>query len=179
MLPSAWDYLGAGCLLAAAGRLELGRLRPESLALGLLVAGLAMIAAVQLLGLSSTFRQTGLALCFGWLVWSAAKGFSGWLGRFLGSAAMVFIGKISYGIYVIQGFALFYWYWLLYSSPLPVSRICAKLGIPVSVFEGHAVTIAMEILITVVAALISYHFLETPIQSLKRHFPYTRSRPCP
>jgi len=174
MLPNAWDYLGVGCLLAASGRAKFGRLRSSTLALGLLIAGVTIITAVQMLGLSWTFRQTGLALCFGWLVWSAGEGFSGCFGRLLGSPPMVFIGNISYGIYIIQGFALFYWHWFFYSSPLPGYRICVKLGIPVSIFDGLAAEIVIRILLTFLLALISYSFLESPIQSLKRFFPYTR-----
>jgi peptidoglycan/LPS O-acetylase OafA/YrhL len=87
---------------------------------------------------------------------------------------MVSIGKISYGIYLIQGFAFFYWNCFFYGSPLPGYRICARLGIPVSVFQGVVAAIVINLLLTFLLALISYRFLETPIQSLKRYFPYTR-----
>jgi peptidoglycan/LPS O-acetylase OafA/YrhL len=133
---------------------------------------------VQWLAVPWFFRQTGFALCFGWFVWSAGHGFSGWTGRFLSSRPMVFMGKISYGVYVWQGFALFYWYWLLDSSPLPLSRVFTLSGVPQVFYQDEIVAKLMALIITLVAALASYWFLESPIHSLRRHFPYSRKRPA-
>lgn len=178
MLPSALDFLGAGSILAAAERGGFGRLRAASLARAFLVTGILVVIAVQWFSLPWYFRQTGFALCFGWFVGSAGRGFSGWTGRFLSSHPMVFMGKISYGVYVWQGFALFYWYWLLDSSPLPLSRVFTLSGVPQAFYQDEIVAKLMALIITLVAALASYWFLESPIHSLRRHFPYSRKRPA-
>lgn len=175
MLPSAWDCLGAGALMATAPRTRSGI--PTVLWARLLLgSGLLVLVAAQLPGWW-ILRQTGWALCFAWLVYLSGHGLKGRVGRLLKSRPLVFIGKISYGVYVLQGFALYYWYWLLYSSPLPISRVCDKFGIPISLFTGELTDMSMSILITLIAAILSHRFIETPIHSLRHHFPFRKSMP--
>jgi peptidoglycan/LPS O-acetylase OafA/YrhL len=81
----------------------------------------------------------------------AALGSSaGWLRH----PALIYLGRISYGLYVFHMAALVVtpaWW-------LPV-RVTAAFGL------------------TVAAAVLSYHFLEQPFLRLKRRFTYIRSEP--
>ena len=54
---------------------------------------------------AAVWRQVVQGLIFGWIVCHAARGFRGPAGRVLAHPAMTFVGRISYGIYLIHAFA--------------------------------------------------------------------------
>lgn len=97
-----------------------------------------------------------LALAGVWLVGSAARGFGGVAGRLLRSRPLVGLGAISYGVYVLHPFVRqqIIDHWPLRQAPGPwpmfVPLCAASIGI----------------------AALSWHFLERPLNELKRRFPY-------
>jgi peptidoglycan/LPS O-acetylase OafA/YrhL len=99
-----------------------------------------------------------LTLLFTPLISSAAHGFTGVLGFVLMRRSILYIGRISYGIYIYH---------------LPVQwMITSKAskwldGLPW--FIPHSLVLLVA---TVVLAAFSWHLFERPINQLKRLFPY-------
>jgi peptidoglycan/LPS O-acetylase OafA/YrhL len=167
---SCLDTLGAGALLAlaweagpAAGALR-RRLRRVSLALGL--ALLAALLASQLLGGDRTFRFAGkdlaYAMIFLWVVDRAAEGFGGVARHLLEARPIVYLGGISYGIY-------------LYHEFVPALMRVAGESLGVSLPFPHAmgvVRLLAVIAVTVPVAALSWHLFEKPLNGLKSRFPY-------
>jgi peptidoglycan/LPS O-acetylase OafA/YrhL len=170
------DTLGMGAILAYFWDQELGN--PEaarkfsriSLWIGLpsfVLLFAAQYKQVQWLGMQwlgfPVFFDLALAFFFVWLVSSAAHSFHGPVGALLECKPINYLGRISYGVYILHAFmpvALFYV--LKFSHfPLPEHSVARFL-----------VLVAMSIGV----ASASWHFLESPINNLKRHFEYERPR---
>jgi peptidoglycan/LPS O-acetylase OafA/YrhL len=138
--------------------------RPTAYGACALIAGLGWSAllisdsfGVALPAIAVAIKQTLQALVFGWMVIRAAEGFSGWTGRLLGSTPIVYVGKISYGVYLVHGFAG----GLLFGLFGLNSRGMAE---PWRLFSLIGVTFAI--------ASLSWHLFEGPLNGLKRFFPY-------
>ena len=102
---------------------------------------------------------SALALVFVWLVGQAATGFPGVAGRLLEMAPLVYLGKISYGVYV---------YHLFVRDGLAAQGIGND-------WSGPGSTTAHFLLLTactVALASVSWFCFEKPINNLKRYFPY-------
>jgi len=76
----------------------------------------------------------------------AAEGLDNAFGRFLASKPLVYLGTISYGLYVYH---------------VPIYQIVHRQAI-------------LATLLTIVVASLSWYFYEKPVNSLKRHFDYPR-----
>lgn len=174
LTPGVLDCLAVGALLAYAVR-NPSSLEPGRLSRAFLGIGVVGYAVLHIAGFLAEWKQTFLALCFGWLVWRASVGFTGRVGRLLEWGPIAYLGKISYGIYVIHGFALFIWYWLLYEAPIPGYRIFLRMHVPPEVYGHEAFRVAAMALITFTLAPLSWHLYESPLNNLKRYFPYTAS----
>jgi peptidoglycan/LPS O-acetylase OafA/YrhL len=81
---------------------------------------------------------------------------------FLINRATLYLGKISYGLYVIHAFGL-----------LVAMKLLGRYRIPL----GSAVVAVAGLLFTMVLAALSYRWLETPFLSLKERFTHVDSRP--
>lgn len=99
-LPQAClDTLGAGALLALAK----DRVSVRFLRWG--IPAFALCWAVPFIregGLG--IRDIGIAWGGAWLVWGASRGFEGWFGEILEHPVFVYMGRISYGVYLIHLF---------------------------------------------------------------------------
>jgi peptidoglycan/LPS O-acetylase OafA/YrhL len=102
---------------------------------------------------------SGMELVFGPLVVYAAKGFRGVGGRILAARPLVYIGKISYGMYVYHGF-----------MPAVCQHAFKLAGLSVFYwrFDGW-----LNSAISITLAAASWHFFESPINRLKERFRYT------
>jgi len=98
----------------------------------------------------------GRTALFGWLIIKAAQGFSGLAGQVLASPPVIYLGKISYGMY-------------LFHKPLPY--LMRNLGMPSNLFPPIVMFFIYTVLATIIASL-SWHLFESRINSLKRWFPY-------
>ena len=101
-------------------------------------------------------NYTFLSVGFVWLIAGAAKGFSGPVGVIMNWAPIIYIGKISYGIYLYHLFIP----WGLYKV-LGVTQ-------PANL-TANAIILTTT---TILLASLSWHFFEKPVNSLKKHFPY-------
>lgn len=152
--PSCLDTLGAGATLAVLGE------RGGAWARRGLPLGLALLAATYLAGdtFRAVFRDTAYALAFAWVVRRAATGFGGSTGRALAWGPLAYLGSISYGIYLIH-------------HMLPMR------------LPGYGPLRTLVVLaVTIPLAAASFHLFESPLNRLKRRFPYVGRaavRPAP
>jgi peptidoglycan/LPS O-acetylase OafA/YrhL len=180
LTPARFDTLAAGAFvaLAARGPRDMARLQrwapwaAAAAALGLVIligwrGGLeAEVRAVQLVGypllalLSAAFL--GLTL---------TRPPTSLLRRALASRSLRFFGQYSYALYVIHHpLVLYLRAWGLGVSAWPRlfgSQLPAQLGF-----------IVLGTLLTVLAALLTWHVVEAPFLRLKRLFPYRSPRPA-
>jgi peptidoglycan/LPS O-acetylase OafA/YrhL len=93
---------------------------------------------------------------FAWLVLAAARGFGGWLGRLLVARPLVWVGKVSYGVYVFHAFALGL-------DRLGLASLHPLLRVPV------------YLAFTLVVSALSWSLFEARINAFKDRFPYEAS----
>jgi peptidoglycan/LPS O-acetylase OafA/YrhL len=103
--------------------------------------------------------DVGLALAFGPLVRGACDGFAGLPGRLLAVGPVAYLGRISYGLYLVH---------------VVPSHAAASLGLG---GLGPGALFVACFAITVAAASLSWHLFEQPINALKSRFPYVESAP--
>jgi peptidoglycan/LPS O-acetylase OafA/YrhL len=99
------------------------------------------------------------SLIFAWLISSASLGFKGFAGKVLEFKPLRYLGKITYGIYVYHYFA-----------PLILVPILSQFGYELRV-PGFT-NFVLSSLLAITTASISWHWLEQPINNLKRYFQY-------
>ena len=169
LTPACLDSLGLGALLAQLAqspklKVLLDRYSGKvSFPIG--ITGSAVLYLLQFYNLSAgpnlVLFDLFLALTFCSIIYSASKGFKGFLKPLLESRPLMYIGKISYGVYVFHPFV-----------PTLIPPFLATLGLRYVSHEG--LDFVFFTLITVVLASFSWFILEKPINYLKRHFAYSR-----
>jgi len=80
---------------------------------------------------------------------------------FLRNSVLLYLGKISYGLYVLHEFAHF----------------CAIRLVPASTPHGVVAHALVALALTIVLAAASYRWLESPFLRLKERFAHVQSRP--
>ncbi len=164
-MPANLDALGMGALLAwlvsEKQQQFWARLKFSNL---WILAGIALIVFVRLVSfrweiLTELNITTENAILL-WLTASACKGFTGLTQKILEFPPMVYIGKISYGIYLFH---------LL--PPLALEGRLRTFELPISDIN-LLVSCLLWVAITVTLAAISWHLVEKPINSQKKYFPY-------
>ena len=163
------DALGLGAVLAlvsdVATRQRLGRL---ALQIGLP----CWLAAESLSRFGIThpllfwLQQESVLLVFVWLIERAAVGFTGVTRRILENRVLVWLGTISYGLYILHNFA-----------PTILWPLARALDLPRWATRGLPNRILLLSLITIGLAWVSWIVMEQPIQRWKRYFPYRRKQP--
>jgi peptidoglycan/LPS O-acetylase OafA/YrhL len=164
------DALALGALLAhvsqsgAAGAPRSGLVR-AGLWVGVPLAGLLWVLEWNHLrtDVSSWFRigfeNTVWALAFVWLIDGASRGFRGAAGWVLDRRPLIYVGRISYGLYVIHPF-----------MPHIVRTAYFRVGATFPATTPGQFLVLM--LASVVMASMSWLLYERPINDLKRHFTY-------
>ena len=131
--------------------------------LGYWVIYLTLSTPAVRLRIQNGFRYAASAFVFAWIVARLSRGVGGYPGRVLRWPVLTFIGRISYGIYILQFFVT---QMMDRALPLVANHVGA---IPASwLLQSFA---ARFIVICIVAA-VSYFAFESPINNLKRYFPY-------
>lgn len=111
-----------------------------------------------------TLGDLGTAMMFAWLIGEALSGFKGPIGRLLEFKPLIYLGKITYDIYVYHNFV----------PPILVA-IFERLGIPFH--TPGFISFIISGTISVLIASLSWHLFEPPINNLKNRFPYA-ARPA-
>jgi peptidoglycan/LPS O-acetylase OafA/YrhL len=163
------DFLAIGALLAIAAHDE----RRKAQLQRVLTFVALPVGAILYLSLfradthfAVAFADTGAALVFCWLVATASKGFTGVVGHVLDWKPIVYLGKISYGIYIYH-----------FLVPLAFAAAATRLGIG---YEDSGVgNFIATSLVTFAVAAVSWHVFEAPINGLKRYFRYERTMDVP
>lgn len=130
---------------------------------GLFWIGMPIFCAVvglRAAGIGSTswmiLELSAETLLCGWVVLRAAQGFGGPIGRMLASGPLVYLGKISYGLYLLHK---------------PIPDVLREFGV-----DTNRIPPGIDFLLytglAILVASLSWYLLEAPINSLKRHFPY-------
>lgn len=168
LTPACLDALAIGGWLAWLRRNP--NISPETrrqwcragLILGLTTQGL-LVSQVLPQQIASAVNVAGgrLALSgiFMFVIETAARGIAGWIGRLLRSAPMVYLGRISYGIYVLHHFML----------EVPQDwqpRLVRESA------DGSVLKFVWLSLLTLAAAALSWRFYERPLNRFKSRFPY-------
>ena len=151
---SCLDSLGMGALIAMAVPHKGEAYRVG----GVGVVGAVLIAVTLLMRYTAVGGQYqivgldfGVSLFSAWLVASAAHGFRGAAGRLLSLAPIIAVGRISYGLYVYQGF-----------TPYLLGRY-----VPGFVTMPAPVRVALLVTVTALIAMASWRWLEQPFLRLK------------
>jgi peptidoglycan/LPS O-acetylase OafA/YrhL len=101
------------------------------------------------------------ALVCCWLIAGAYNGFGGVAGRLLEARPIVYLGRISYGIYAYHLFV-----------PVTLNKILEAFG---GALPPHGIVrLLIAGAITIAIAAISWRFFEAPINALKGRVPYER-----
>lgn len=154
--PTCLDHLGFGALLAlAVRRLRAGtiqRVAPVAFAVSVLVA--TSLTSWVRGPLEIVFFDTATACAFCCLIFWASRRVGGPFGRFMEFRPILYVGRISYGLYLYHPFMGLLALWVLLQFGLE---------------SGFAVA-ALSLALTIGVASVSWHFLEKPINDLKRYF---------
>jgi peptidoglycan/LPS O-acetylase OafA/YrhL len=157
LLAYCWRYPGEAAKLRS-------RLARSGLRIGLPVL-LLVLASMMFTRLSVAryvFFDMAAAWFFVWLVDGAARGYRGVGGALLRWKPLVYLGKISYGMYLFHMFV-----------PLLVQKGLQCLEIP----HSPSLSLVLWTVVTVLLASVSWHLFERPINNLKRHFNYDSTTP--
>ena len=178
LLPTRMDTLAIGGLVALLMRAPAGRAWLKRWARVILVIGSAWLCLLffvrqGLSGLDPVVQTMGysvIALTSAALI-ATVVDVTGlpWLCRVLASAPLIFLGKYSYGLYVVHQ---------------PIMLAVAESGLTVDAFArlggssipGVLAFGAVTVGLSVAAALITWHLWEAPFLRLKKYLPYREKR---
>jgi len=172
---SCLDTLGVGALLALRKDQIAGpQSREYPFGKAGLLLGFAALGTFILLGAMHQGRiigyaifDVGAALLGGWVVLRASTGFLGLIGKLLEMKPLIYLGTISYGIYVYHNFIPS----LMYKT-LGLRSIADVLELP----SAWPLDSLLKGGIAISVAALSWHFFERPINNLKRYFKYDGGR---
>ena len=161
------DSLGMGALLAYSWRtkftMETIQKRLTSLVLPI---GIMLYIATLVLyhyhikpSTFFTLNDFSASLIFTWLISKAGQGFNGIAAKFMTIPLFIYLGKISYGIYIYH-----------YFMPLLVRPLFDSINIPYQ--EQGFINFLILSLLTLVIASLSWHLIELPLNNLKNRFQY-------
>jgi peptidoglycan/LPS O-acetylase OafA/YrhL len=152
---SSLDSLGLGALLAW---LLFNERRPSNRTLTLVgAAGIGIVVAAALGGhfFGALLAETGVSLAAFALVGAVAQDPPAWLAAPLRARPLVYLGRVSYGVYVYHFF---------------VSSQMGELGRRLTRLGGAPLLVCGELVVTLVLATISWNVFEKPINDLKNRW---------
>ena len=160
LAPANFDTLGAGALLAIATASERTRVRDSGwlrLGIGLCIMEICFVRWSDWSAVAVWLDPLAVAGISAWAVWRASLGFTGVAGRLLSCGVAIFIGRISYGLYVWHNVA-----------PALVGGALRAVGFPSSL--PRVLEFGLCFVCTVGIASLTWYLIERPCNSLKRFF---------
>lgn len=130
---------------------------------------IALHQRVLLLAFDRAFISVGTMV----LIAGADKGYKNGFGRFLQHKWVIYLGKISYGIYLYH-LVVPYVFWKLYNDVAHwlLQKYQVSLTPLTIVLVNPVVSLIFYFILTALFASFSWYLLEKPISSLKRYFTY-------
>lgn len=178
---SSFHYLGAGALLAVTERSNsfrnserwrnayATRLKLAGIAGLLVFALLQLVPQLQKLSpLVPLMQEFATIALFSSLTVGAAYGFKGMGGRLLAAKPMVYIGQISYSLYLLHNFV-----------PYFVNRLLRYLHIDAHSALGTSGLLLLYTGVLFALSIISWHLLESKLNRYKGRFPYVSATVLP
>jgi peptidoglycan/LPS O-acetylase OafA/YrhL len=162
---NALTTFGMGALLAvsisSSSSIGVERLKRIGRGVGLwaFVGLLALSAFKPGTGLQFVFLDVASASVFAWIILGAANGIGGFVGKTLSAPPIVYVGKISYGIY-------------LYHIIVPDFVRWAFRSVGLRLPGSSVIQFVIFTLSTIAAASVSWFLMERPIARLRRYFRY-------
>jgi peptidoglycan/LPS O-acetylase OafA/YrhL len=164
LLPACLDTLGTGAMLAVLLHQPGAWPARRKACATIGWAGFATFILFNVLDYFHLARATGfvvgdslLAIFAAGLIAHAAYGCTGWGRRFLEFKPLVYVGAISYGLYVYHEIVTGVINWLTQSGAIRLAPW---------------IVIGLRFGATFLVAALSWRFFEKPINNLKRFFPY-------
>ncbi|MFC1680738.1 acyltransferase family protein [Pseudomonadota bacterium] len=160
VMPMAhFDSLGVGALLACMNTTM--KIKNIRLYLQLMSTTALVVVFIAFITLPATEIKPDMldlswALVFGYIVYECDVGVRGRLGKVLEVRPLVWLGKISYGIYLYHLFVAYALAPLLSSAQL-----------------GEFTSFLILTTMTVLVSTVSWYLIEKPANTLKKHFPYS------
>jgi peptidoglycan/LPS O-acetylase OafA/YrhL len=165
---SSVDTLGLGAMLALLHSRQKESIEDDRLSItlaGMCVSGFFIYTVLQFVGAehapgSQFVARAALAPALLGVVWLATRKIGGPVGRLMELRPLLYLGRISYGLYVLHNFV-----------PFAVNATARRIGVDVEALDRPtAVAIYFVVLLAVSSA--SWRFFEKPLNDLKRFFPY-------
>lgn len=158
---SSFDALFAGALLAYARHRKMDALLDI-----LRKHGIWTLLAIPLLyvapqGFRSIFEPTLLALMAAYIIDQCAIGYKGWLGWAFSRPLILYLGKISYGLYLYH-YVIRYYVDAAWFEGLPF---------------GQYIRALVWTVVTIIVAMASWHLFEKPLNGLKGRFKLRKREP--
>ncbi len=168
--PVEFLFFGAGAIVALAARGEI-RARSRTSRVAIFIAGwLLLVVAAQAGGIGTSgvrLTHSELYIGYGAAVAGCAAIFVAILGLPHIPPVLIYLGRISYGLYVFHEGALYLAQWT--TAPLKLR--------PASVVRMLTVDM-LALLICIPLAHLSYQYFEKPFLKLKQRFEVVESRPA-
>jgi peptidoglycan/LPS O-acetylase OafA/YrhL len=156
--PNNFDTLGLGALLAYFVTYrphQVVWLRRIALIVSVLIIAGAVVAKIHNGQSILPILPLPVGLLSLWMISLAAEGVPGPIGHVISWPVFIYIGRISYGIYVYH-----------YFVPIVLQPVFERLGIA----ERTAPFVVICCIATMIVASLSWYLLENPINSLKSRF---------
>jgi peptidoglycan/LPS O-acetylase OafA/YrhL len=137
--------------------------------------GVILLSAAGLLHgfISAVFHNTAVAIISVLLIHKASIGFEGGIGKLLETNFLVYIGKISYGLYLYHNFIPKIYHKLFEKTNLQNVSIPFTEGYTFAPFiQNQYLLFPLFIFTALVIATFSWYVIEKPINGLKSRFGY-------
>jgi len=122
---------------------------------------------------SEVFTRLFFSICCFWIIGvSVLYGFKGIIKLFLENKLVVYLGRISYGLYVYHFFMSAFSPYLHWQILLPVFL---RLHISFPFTNNTYWVAAWYFILTLLISTISWYLVETPLNKLKKHFKYMKT----
>jgi len=164
------DALGSGSLLAYLGINSNGGKKLQQIGLYIGLSTWLFLMILDLFVKYPIIKQIEIlpmSLAFTWLIGRASQGFTGWVGKVLENQLIIYLGKISYGLYIIHNITPFFY-----------NGIVKRLSISHALAYNPVVRFVILSIMTVAIASISWFIYEKPLNDLKKYFPYFKKTPA-
>lgn len=159
LTPSCMDSFGLGALLAYAITfnfkiIDLMKIRQNKICIGSFIL-IIIFLLTEVNSLSVFLFRTCISVLSLFIILKALTGFKGTLRYILDNKFFIYLGKISYGLYLFHNFIPSVWNLL-------------KLSVPENMFLKF---ISYSLLLIAISS-VSWYLIEKPANGLKKHFSY-------